>query len=177
MRPSAAAAQGSAGNAQSSQTTNSDEGAAQNGQDRKFAFVNASVDRRTVSPDRVTRLASPYVVQAGTIIPGALITGIRSDLPGQITAQVTESVFDSPTILEPNSRCTPKLHCSVYGEWIFGATIVWLRKPGLTPAGSTEVSARCTSPPNPLAGRQFVHMSPEIEFTVGEELETFVNRL
>jgi type IV secretory pathway VirB10-like protein len=40
---------------------------------------------------------SPFVVQAGTIIPAALITGIRSDLPGQITAQVTESVFDSPT--------------------------------------------------------------------------------
>jgi len=31
------------------------------------------------------------------VIPAALITGIRSDLPGQITAQVTESVYDSPT--------------------------------------------------------------------------------
>jgi type IV secretory pathway VirB10-like protein len=37
------------------------------------------------------------VLQAGTIISAALITGIRSDLPGQITAQVTESIFDSPT--------------------------------------------------------------------------------
>jgi type IV secretion system protein VirB10 len=36
-------------------------------------------------------------VQAGTVIPGALITGIRSDLPGQITAQVTENVFDTPS--------------------------------------------------------------------------------
>jgi len=36
-------------------------------------------------------------VQAGNIIPASLITGIRSDLPGQITAQVTESIFDSPT--------------------------------------------------------------------------------
>jgi type IV secretion system protein VirB10 len=35
------------------------------------------------------------MVQAGTIIPAALITGIRSDLPGQITAQVTENVYDS----------------------------------------------------------------------------------
>ena len=43
------------------------------------------------------RLASPYVVQAGSVIPAALITGIRSDLPGQITAQVTQSVYDSPT--------------------------------------------------------------------------------
>lgn len=73
------------------------EAAAQNGEDRKLTFVNAPVDRRTVSPDRVTKPASPYVVQAGTIIPGALITGIHSDLPGQITAQVTEAVYDSPS--------------------------------------------------------------------------------
>ena len=66
-------------------------------QDRKLAFLNAAVDRRTVSPDRVAAPASPYVLQAGAVIPAALITGIRSDLPGQITAQVTENVYDSPT--------------------------------------------------------------------------------
>ena len=70
---------------------------AQNGQDRKLAFVNAPVDTRTTSPDRIAAPASTYVLQAGTIIPAALITGIRSDLPGQITAQVTENIFDSPT--------------------------------------------------------------------------------
>ena len=75
----------------------SDDAFTQNGQDRKLAFVNASVDRRTTSPDRVTAPASSYVVQAGNIIPASLITGIRSDLPGQITAQVTENVYDSPT--------------------------------------------------------------------------------
>jgi type IV secretion system protein TrbI len=75
----------------------SDNAFAQNGQDRKLAFVNAPVDTRTTSPDRVAAPASTYVVQAGNIIPAALITGIRSDLPGQITAQVTENVFDSPT--------------------------------------------------------------------------------
>lgn len=75
----------------------SDEAFAQNGQDRKLLFVNAPVDRRTTAPDRLSRPASPFVVQAGTVIPAALITGIRSDLPGQITAQVTEAVFDSPT--------------------------------------------------------------------------------
>jgi type IV secretory pathway VirB10-like protein len=74
-----------------------DDAFAQNGQDRKLAFVNASADRRTTSPDRVAAPASTYVVQAGNIIPAALITGIRSDLPGQITAQVTENVFDSPS--------------------------------------------------------------------------------
>jgi type IV secretion system protein VirB10 len=75
----------------------SDETFTQNGQDSKLLFVNAPVDRRTTTPDRLSRPASPFVVQAGTIIPAALITGIRSDLPGQITAQVTENIFDTPT--------------------------------------------------------------------------------
>lgn len=66
-------------------------------QDRQLGFLNAAADRRTVAPDRVTPPASPYVLQAGDVIPAALITGIRSDLPGQITAQVTENVYDSPT--------------------------------------------------------------------------------
>jgi type IV secretion system protein VirB10 len=93
----AAAQASSVDRATPSSMPGTDDGFTQNGQDRKLAFVNASVDRRTTSPDRVTKPASPYVVQAGTIIPGALITGIRSDLPGQITAQVTENVFDTPS--------------------------------------------------------------------------------
>ncbi len=76
-----------------------DAGSAQNMQDRKSAFLTASTDRRTVSADRLQTKASPYVVQAGTVIPAALITGIRSDLPGQITAQVTEAVYSSPDAL------------------------------------------------------------------------------
>src|SRR5258707_258750 len=68
-----------------------------NMQDRKSAFLNAAVDRRTVSLDRLANPASRFVVQAGAVIPAALITGIRSDLPGQVTAQVTENVYDSPT--------------------------------------------------------------------------------
>lgn len=66
-------------------------------QDRQLAFLNAAADRRTVAPDRVTAPTSPNVLQAGAVIAAALITGIRSDLPGQITAQVTENVYDSPT--------------------------------------------------------------------------------
>ncbi|MFX9158126.1 TrbI/VirB10 family protein, partial [Acinetobacter baumannii] len=69
----------------------------QTAQDRQLAFLNAPVDRRTISSDRVVAPASPYVLQAGAVISAALITGIRSDLPGQITAQVTENVYDSPT--------------------------------------------------------------------------------
>lgn len=65
--------------------------------DARRAFLNTPVDRRTISEDRLQPPASPYVVQAGTVIAAALITGIRSDLPGTVTAQVTEHVYDSPT--------------------------------------------------------------------------------
>ena len=78
-------------------TPAADEASVRNEQDRKLAFVNAPVDRRTTSRDRLAAPTSPYVVQAGTVIPAALITGMRSDLPGQITAQVTENVYDTPT--------------------------------------------------------------------------------
>lgn len=66
-------------------------------QDRQRAFLNAAVDRRTVSTDRIVAPASANILQAGSIISAALITGVRSDLPGQITAQVTENIYDSPT--------------------------------------------------------------------------------
>lgn len=66
-------------------------------QDRQNAFLNAAPDRRTVAADRVAAPASPNILQAGAVISAALITGIRSDLPGQITAQVTENIYDSPT--------------------------------------------------------------------------------
>ncbi|TPI67127.1 TrbI/VirB10 family protein [Mesorhizobium sp. B2-8-9] len=71
--------------------------AAPNAQDRQLSFLSAAADRRTVAPDHIKPPVSPYVLQAGAVIPAALITGIRSDLPGQISAQVTENVYDSPT--------------------------------------------------------------------------------
>jgi type IV secretion system protein TrbI len=66
-------------------------------ENRRTAFLNREPDRRTVSLERVSIAASPSILQAGSIIPAALITGIRSDLPGLVTAQVTQNVYDSPT--------------------------------------------------------------------------------
>jgi len=63
----------------------------------KRGFLAVSATRATVSDQRVTAPVSPNVLQAGSVIPAALITGIQSDLPGQITAQVTQNVYDSPT--------------------------------------------------------------------------------
>jgi type IV secretion system protein VirB10 len=66
-------------------------------QDHKLAFLSGAADQKTVSSSRLEQPASSYVVQAGSVIQAALITGLRSDLPGQVTAQVTANVFDSPT--------------------------------------------------------------------------------
>jgi type IV secretion system protein VirB10 len=68
-----------------------------NDQASKRAFMSAAMKRAGTSDNRLEAPPSPYVIQAGSVIAAALITGIRSDLPGQITAQVTQNVFDSPT--------------------------------------------------------------------------------
>ncbi|MEW6626906.1 MAG: TrbI/VirB10 family protein [Pseudomonadota bacterium] len=63
----------------------------------KRGFMRVATDRVTGSSERIAAPASTNILQAGSIIPAALITGIQSDLPGQITAQVTQNVYDSPT--------------------------------------------------------------------------------
>lgn len=40
---------------------------------------------------------SPYQVNAGNIIPGVFITGVKSTLPGRMIGQVRENVYDSVT--------------------------------------------------------------------------------
>ena len=44
---------------------------------------------------RVQVPETPFVLQAGTIIPAALVTGIDSELPGAVVGQVTRDVYDS----------------------------------------------------------------------------------
>ena len=34
-------------------------------------------------------------MKVGTIVPAVLVTGVNSDLPGQMIAQVRENVFDA----------------------------------------------------------------------------------
>lgn len=53
------------------------------------------LDDRATSPERLQAPASPYLLQAGSIIPAALVTGLRSDAAGLAIAQVTQDVYDS----------------------------------------------------------------------------------
>jgi type IV secretion system protein VirB10 len=66
-------------------------------QDRKVAFVISGARESTVNSGRLTAPAGRYVLSAGSTIAAALITGLSSDLPGEVVAQVTENVFDSAT--------------------------------------------------------------------------------
>lgn len=119
--------------------------------DHKLAFLNGDVDRRTVSPDRIDAPASPYVLQAGAVIPAALLTGLRSDLPGQVTAQVTEEVYDSPSgkilLIPQGARLVGQYDAQIaFGQsrallvWDRlimpnGQSIVLERQPGADPEG------------------------------------------
>lgn len=123
----------------------------QNMQDRKLAFLNGPIDKRTVSGERPEGPASKYIVQAGSVIPAALLTGIRADLPGQVTSQVTENVYDSPTgrylLIPQGSKLIGTYDSQVsFGQsrvllvWtrvIFpnGRSIVLERQPGVDPEG------------------------------------------
>lgn len=81
----------------SAATMSAPEGSARTPAAARRAFLEGDSAEPFESAERLHAPASPYILQAGSLIPAALITGIRSDLPGQVTAQVTQNVYDSPT--------------------------------------------------------------------------------
>src|SRR3546814_14233504 len=56
-------------------------------QDRHAGFLNGPVDRRPVSSDQPAPPASPYALPAGAVLPAALLTALRPDLPGPTPPQ------------------------------------------------------------------------------------------
>jgi type IV secretion system protein TrbI len=79
------------------QSSAGDDLSIQNGQSHKEGFLNARIDQAIYSPQRVQTPRSPHQLMAGSVIAAALITGLNSDLPGQVVAQVTEDVYDTVT--------------------------------------------------------------------------------
>ncbi|MEQ3627441.1 MAG: TrbI/VirB10 family protein [Hyphomonas sp.] len=68
-----------------------------NRQVRKLAFLGTEPDPSIYNLHRLETPVSPYQLMAGTIIPATLLTGVNSDLPGQVIAQVTSPVYDTVT--------------------------------------------------------------------------------
>jgi type IV secretion system protein TrbI len=83
---------GGSGNIQS---TNDND---QNQQGEKQRFLKSGDDDKSRYLDsKLTVAKSPYLVNAGSIIPATMISGLNSDLPGQIIGQVRQNVYDSST--------------------------------------------------------------------------------
>lgn len=103
--------------------------AVQNRQDQKEAFLKAG-STETRNSGNLALPASPYQVMAGTVIAGALVTGIKSDLPGDVIATVTEPVYDSATgkflLIPQGSRILGRYNSQVsYGQ--SRVQVVWNR--------------------------------------------------
>jgi len=69
----------------------------QNGQGLKEEFFNQDIKDLGYLPNRVVPQFSAYELKRGSVIPATLITGLNSDLPGRISAQVSQNVYDSAT--------------------------------------------------------------------------------
>jgi len=64
---------------------------------RDFTRFDSSTDEKRWTLDsEAKKPASPYILQAGFVIPATLLSGINSSLPGQIMAQVSQNIYDSP---------------------------------------------------------------------------------
>jgi type IV secretion system protein VirB10 len=115
-------------------------GGEQSPQDRNQAFLDSKVDTAIYSSQRVQTPRSPYELLAGTVIAAAMVTGLNSDLPGQVIAQVTEDVYDSVTgqvlLVPQGSRLIGKYDSIVaYGQ--SRVLLIWTRL--VMPDGSSIV--------------------------------------
>ncbi|WP_110648151.1 TrbI/VirB10 family protein [Salinicola peritrichatus] len=101
----------------------------QNQQAQKAAFQKGG-SAQTRNSGTLQPPVSPYEVMAGTVISAALVTGIKSDLPGDVIATITEPVYDTATgkylLIPQGSRILGKYNSQVsYGQ--SRVQVVWNR--------------------------------------------------
>jgi type IV secretion system protein VirB10 len=102
----------------------------QNNQQRKLDFLNQRDASGVYNPRALRTPVSPYQVMAGGVIAASLITGINSDLPGLVVAQVTENVYDTVTgriLLIPQGARLVGTYDSVVAFGQSRALLVWRR--------------------------------------------------
>lgn len=112
----------------------------QNLQGRKLDFLDQGVDADIYNPHALQDPASPYQVMAGTVISASLLTGINSDLPGRVTAQITENIHDTVSgryLLIPQGSRVIGTYDSVIAFGQDRALVVWQRI--IMPDGSSMV--------------------------------------
>ncbi|MGN6848879.1 MAG: TrbI/VirB10 family protein [Sphingomicrobium sp.] len=98
------------------------------GKQHKIEFAEG--EGGPVSSHRIVAPPSPWTLSAGTVIPASLITGLNSDLPGMVVAQVTQNVRDSATgryILVPQGARLIGKYDSVVAFGQRRALLIWTR--------------------------------------------------
>lgn len=90
-------------------------------QTQKEAFISSARQARSAPASLALPPLSPFEVKRGAVIPAALVTGLNSDLPGLVIAQVTEPVFDHATgqhlLIAQGSRLVGRYDSQVsYGQ-------------------------------------------------------------
>jgi type IV secretion system protein VirB10 len=95
-------------------------------------------DTHDVNDNALLPAPSRWTIAAGTMIPASLITGLNSDLPGMVLAQVSENVRDSATgrtvLIPQGARLIGRYDSGLkYGQK--RALVVWQRI--LFPDGSS----------------------------------------
>jgi type IV secretory pathway VirB10-like protein len=134
-----------------------------NGQAGKQDFLRGSNGGGSMTPQGYSASLPvpqqfPYELKAGTVIPGVLLTGINSDLPGNVIAQVSENVWDTATgkyVLIPKGTRILGVYDSrvtfgqrrvqlVWNRLIFpnGTTLDIAGSPGIDQAGYSGLSGR-----------------------------------
>ena len=140
-----------------------------NNQQRKLDLLDGKQDERAIyNPHGLQQPISPYEVMAGTIIPASLITGLKSDLPGLVVAQVTEPVRDTVTgrtLLIPQGSRLVGTYDSVVAFGQHRALLVWRRI--IMPNGSSVVIDNL--PATDTAG--YAGLEDEVDFHTWQLLE------
>ena len=67
----------------------------QNLKDEHLKFKNQAISNNTLSRQIVIPQISEYQLMAGSVIPGVLVTGLNSDLPGTVIGQVSQNVYSA----------------------------------------------------------------------------------
>jgi type IV secretion system protein VirB10 len=101
-----------------------------NGQQRKSDFLATKDETSDINPHALLPAASPWTLSAGSAIAASLITGLSSELPGLVTAQVTENTYDSVTgrtLLIPQGSRLIGSYDSVIAFGQKRALVVWQR--------------------------------------------------
>ncbi|WP_313228449.1 TrbI/VirB10 family protein [Sphingobium yanoikuyae] len=105
---------------------------------RKEQFASARDVGGDVNSGALEAPMSPNSLLAGSVIAASLITGLNSDLPGMVTAQVTQNVFDTVTgniLLVPQGARLIGKYDSVVAYGQRRALVIWQRL--ILPDGSS----------------------------------------